>query len=604
LLAAGRPAHYPAPIGAVVRSSLDRLRVANRHAAAAAELFAALAPGSVPLTLLSNGLAGEAPGELSAVLRNGVQRGQVVALLTRFGLVRLHDEERLEVEPVLRLALRDVLPPDALDEAHRTAHAVLAAADPGWPDDAFAADMHRELGVHVWPAGLIDSPLRPAREALYHQIRYRFLIGDYREACELAEGAVERWRSETFLGPDDPLVLQATRQWANALRARGQYEKAWSLTSDGLSRLRSHPDYGDDHPQTLEMRSSHAADLRIAGEYQRALDAAGDIYERYRNRFGEEDGQTIASRHNLAVSHRLLGAFAVAKDYDEVTLRQHRERRGDTDWRTTLSVNALGEDLYGLGRYPDVRTLLTGTVEGRTPSSEPLDLGLLLAARTAALARRGLGEVQAARQQLAEHYRRCGRLFGEEHEWTLSARMSYANTLLQDGDLEGAHRHAEAVSADYRRILGPRNPLSLVASVNLAAVLRRKGDHGQARGLDAVASEALRDVLGLMHPFTVAAMIGLASDYAGTSRSASAVAISARAHDAASNARGDSHPDTLVAAANLILDQAATGYGGTASRLRRELLTRIEQTLGTAHPMIEAVHEQVRIECPVEPPSA
>jgi tetratricopeptide (TPR) repeat protein len=604
LLATGRPRHYPAPYGETLRSVLALLREANRSAAAAAELFAALAPGSIPLSLFSKGLAGDAPDPDLAVLRNPMKRGQIIKQLTRFGLIRLNDEQqRLEVEPVLRLMLRGVLPGDALDRAHQSAHAVLAAADPGLPDDIASVDLHREIAVHVRAAELVESPLRPARMTVYHQIRYRFLSGDYHEASTLAGDAVERWRAETALGPDDPLVLRATRQWANALRARGRYEQAWTLTSDGLSRLRSNPDYGDDHRQTLDMRSSHASDLRFAGEYQKALDTATDIYERYRSQ-RDAEARITSTRHNRAICHRLMGEFHVAEDLDRESLAQNQRTRGGTNWRTMLSIHALGEDLYGQGRYREVVTLLSGVGANHGRDPDPFGLGVLLTTRTLALAQRGLGDVATARAQLEAHYERCVRLFGADHDHTLSARMSYATTLLLAGELGDAHRHAAAVNADYRKKLGPRNPLTLVSVVNLAAVLRQSGDLGQARSLDAVASEALRDVLGVRHPYTIAAMVGLAGDYAGTARPNSAVQISGRAYGAAKVGRGEDHPDTLVAATGHIIDLAATGSAGAAESLRQLVLEQVRNKLGPEHPLLTAIDEQTRIECPVEPPSS
>jgi hypothetical protein len=321
-------------------------------AAMAYELFAVLAPGSVSLALFSHGLAGENQGPLSAALRDPVRRSRIIVQMRRFGVVRLHgDTERIEVEPIVRLILRTILRPAALARAHHNAHAVLAAADPGWPDDVNPSDMHREIALHVGPAGLVHSRLGPAQQTVYHQIRFHYLIGHYARANDLAESAVTKWREETFLGPDNPRVLQATRQWANTLRALGRYDRARDLTADGLSRLRSHHDYGDDHAHTLGMSNNHAADLRIAGEYRRALEVSTEIYQNYQTRYGDQDGRTTTSRHNLAVSQRLLGSFGAAEVNDRMTLQQHRDLRGTDDWRTVLSVNALGEDLQGLGRH-------------------------------------------------------------------------------------------------------------------------------------------------------------------------------------------------------------------------------------------------------------
>jgi tetratricopeptide (TPR) repeat protein len=429
LTVVGRPVDYPQTFADVLRVVLDRLRQQRVPAAAAFELFAVLGPGSVSLALFAHGLAGQNQGALSAALRDGMQRGRIVLQLRRVGVVRLQDDaRRLQIEPMVRLTLRAILDRDALESARRHVHAVLAAADPGWPDDV-GTDMHREIAAHVHPAELVHSRLGPAQETVHRQIRFHYLVGQYADANRLAQQAVMAWREETFLGPDATLVLQATRQWANALRALGRYDQARDLTADGLSRLRSHHDYGDDHPHTFGMSNNHAADLRIAGEYQRALEVCTEIYDNYKTRYGGEDGRTATSRHNLAVSQRLLGSFALAEVNDRLTLQQRRDQRGNEDWRTVLAVNALGEDLYGQGRYHEALRLLRENPAEGAPASEPLDRGRLLAERTVALAHRGLGDVAEALAILNGHYMKCTHLFGPEHEYTLVARMSYANTL-------------------------------------------------------------------------------------------------------------------------------------------------------------------------------
>ena len=86
--------------------------------------------------------------------------------------------------------------------------------------------MLREMSAHVVPAGLVRSGSETARRAVLHQIRYRYLTGDLEGACSLGQAAVTTWRDEPMLGPGHELVLLATREWANALRAVGQYEQS------------------------------------------------------------------------------------------------------------------------------------------------------------------------------------------------------------------------------------------------------------------------------------------------------------------------------------------------------------------------------------------
>jgi tetratricopeptide (TPR) repeat protein len=604
LMSHGQPAHYPQTVSATLKVALSRLAEANPAAAVATELFASFGSAPVSVSMLYRGLAGRAPEQTHGTLNNQVQLRRALADICRYGLARLNNEnQHIEVPPMVRLALRDILKPEAFEDAQQVVHEILAAADPGEPDDLLSSELHSEIAAHVLPTDLVRSRLVAGQRAVYHQIRYRYLIGEYLDACSLGEAAVTIWGGERFLGPDHLLVLRATQQWANALRALGRYEQARTLTSDALSRLRADPDFGDDHPHTLTMSDSHAADLRITGEYRRALEVAEDTYRRCVERYGEADGRTTMSQHNLAVSLRLVGDFTGAEAADRAALARNTRQRGKDDWRTLLSINALAEDLYGLGRYGEALSLQPQRTESTRPALRPVDRGVLLAERTVALARRALGERAEALELLRRHYETCAALFGADHEYTLAARTSYANTLHQNGETSQAYQHIEAAAAAYRTIFGTRNPLTLATEVNLAVTLRGAGERRRARQTDAVASETLRDTVGDDHPFTIAAMINLATDYALNGSHPVARALSERAYARAKAVRGPDHPDTIVAAANLVIDLTATGAPGAAATLRGEVLAALWRTLGQEHRMAQDIASGVRIECAIEPPS-
>ena len=140
------------------------------------------------------------------------------------------------------------------------------------------------------------------------------------------------------------------------------------------------------------MATSHAADLayrrgatpRRCGSPRRPTSATwgGE---------GETDRRTAASHHNVAVSLRLVGDFARAEVVDRDQLRRQRQLHGEEHLSTLLSVNALAEDLYGLGRYREALELpqpCPTCADGSTRTHQ----GVLLAGRTVALADRALGE--------------------------------------------------------------------------------------------------------------------------------------------------------------------------------------------------------------------
>jgi hypothetical protein len=605
LFADAPSSHYPQSVGASLRLALERLTAANPMAAMVFELFAWLGPEPVSVWLLRAGRSGGVSPALARALHNPVQLNKAVVAICQLGLARLHhDSQRIEVQPVTRLALLDALGDDASERARRNVQEILTAADPGWPDDLPSWDMYREMAAHILPAGLVESRVGHAQHAVLHQIRYRYLVGEFEDAGRLARAAVTAWGEDDFLGPDNALVWRATRELANSLRALGQHEEARRFMVDLTERLRANAEYGEDHEETLATATGLAGDLRIAGEYREALRTDEDAQRRYLAQWGGADQRTIDSGRSLAASLRLNGDFAGAAAIDSRVLDHVRTTRGDRHRAVQGWVNALAEDLYGLGRYSEVVELQQHQREagGRlAPIRE-----LLLADRMVALARGGLGELGDAEGALRMNYHSCVESLGDDHEFTLAATVSYANVLRQRNLVDEAHVHAtDAVSA-YRRTFGPLNPLTLAAEVNLAAILRASGERNRARQADTAAHEVLRASVGERHPFFIAVTANLASDHALLGDHEGALMLAEQAYALALEVRGPTHPDTLAVAANLVIDRRAVGDGdgdGDTEHLLGEVLGTLRRTLGTAHPTVFLVASGLRVDLVIEPPS-
>jgi tetratricopeptide (TPR) repeat protein len=603
LLSSGQPSHYPYSVAASMQLATTRLRSAYPPAMLVLELFAWFGPEPVSILLLRAGRAANVPAALARALRDPIQLRKAIGEMCRYGLVRLDaDGQRVEIQQLTRIALRDGLDPETQQRARQNVHEILAAADPGLPDDLPSWEMHREMAAHVLPAELVRSTMDAAQRAVVHQIRYRCLIGDFENACVLGEAAVTAWREPAFLGPDHELVLLATRQWANALRACGGYEQSRRLTEDAMRRLEADADFGNDHPQTLSMASGFAADLRIAGEYDRALRLSEETYQRYAAVLDDNDRHRLASHHNLAVSLRLAGRFSDALTVDEEDLDRARTVHGEDHLTTLQAVNSVAEDLYGLGRYREVLQRQLPYLE-RARQLHSADRVLLLGERTVALAMRGLGQLAESVDSLREHYHSCIESFGPDHEYALAATMSYANALRQRGRAAEAYGHAaDAVNA-YRRMFGVRNPLTLAAEINLAAIRRAHGELSGARHADSVALEALREVVGDRHPYTIAAIVNLATDLAWAGDRFGALALSEQARDLAIAVRGPHHPDALAATANLAIDRQATGAPDEADLLLTDVLASLRRTYGPEHPIVTQVARGLRVDVEVEPSS-
>lgn len=585
--------------------ALDRLEAKSSEALHLLETLACLAPAPISKELLGRGVGGPANPALDGMPHGEMALNKAIAELRRHGLARLADEGRLvEMLPLVRLVQRRALSGAEAARARGRAHALLAAADPGWPDDQQGrmVDIYQQIGEHVEATGLVSSPDLRARQAVYHQVRFRYLAGDHAGACDLGERAYHAWRAGNDPSVDDYLLLRTSQEWANALRAVGRYETAGELTRGAMSQLRVDPSYGESHPYTLAMAGSRAADLRIAGDYRRALEFDQETFGLCRAAYGDDHPRTTMSRHNLAISLRLNGAFEQAETVDRITLVQHRDQFGAGNWRTLLSVNALAEDLNGQGRYQDVLDEVEPMlVSVDMPQRTRMGRGLVLAPRALALARRGIGLVAEALEMLQSSYAECVTLFGERHEYPIALRMTLANTLHLLGRTAEAAEEARQVFESYSRLFGPRNPLTLAADINRANMLRAQGDHASAMRIDGASSETLLDMVGRNHPFSVAAAVNLASDYARDGHP-NRLTASRRAFELAQRVypRLD-HPDVIAAELNLTADLATAGVS-TAGTRQAQVLQRLEARYGPDHPIVAAVARGERVDCVLEPP--
>jgi hypothetical protein len=599
------PKPYPPSVSASVEYAVRTFEENDQVAMLVLELFAWLGSEPVSVALLRQGRAGDpsvvTPALLRA-LRSPVDVRKALRAIQQMGLARLRADQRVEVQPTTRLALRDVLSAAALERARRNTHQILAASGLAVPDDVASSGMHREIAPHVVPADLIGSTATAVLRTVYHQVRYRYLVGDYAAACSLASSAVTAWKSNPALGPSHELVWRTIHEWANGLREQGQYLRAQKLTEDAMARLRADPRFGRDHQLTLSICSSHGSDLRIAGEYRLAYELDLDTYQRCVHQVGRSHPRAATSRHNLAVSLRHVGDFAGAEAADRTTLHYHLGEHGSDDWRTLLSLNALGEDLCGLARYAEVLSLRTHRSVTTRRRPGPLDRGALLLRRTTALACRGVGQLDAAVDMARDHYEECGVVLGPDHQYTLAASMTYANTLRLVGRPGEAFDYATDAVLAYARTFGPRNPLTRVAEVSLAAILRARGDLVHAREADAAARDGLHAALGERHPFTIAATAGLASDYALEGDARLAVRESEHAYGAALDAFGPTHPGTVAIASNLALDRAAVGDRAGSDALGVEILAALGEERG-GQSLGRAIERGRRAEYTIEPPS-
>ncbi|WP_291417330.1 FxSxx-COOH system tetratricopeptide repeat protein [Actinophytocola sp.] len=592
-----RVAHYPATVIGFLHVAFERLAEAAPAAAQLLELFAWVSAEPLSLTLLRSGRQGAVSAPLRDALRHAPTLNSAVRQLRRHGLVTVIGDApvRIQVHRVFQQVLKDWLGETRLARGRANVQAILAAANPGEPDDSRFWGHYAEVGPHVDAADLATAGEFEARRVALDQVRYLYRIGHYTNsralAMRLAAADTRGSRSEA----DHHVFVLARHHLGNASRMLGDYAAASRVTREALEYLGDHPEFGPQFEYIADLDKNRAVDLRIAGAYTNALTVdEASLHRQLRNDVDDQD-KVRTIRNNIAVSLRLLGRFGEAHDTDQEIVAQWADARGARDPRTLFARSNLARDLYGLGRYADALTEVRALLPVYRDVVGPHHHGVLLAARTEVMASRKLGD-HASALRLAEQNRRDLTIWlGPSHEYPLAAGISLSNARLATGDLGTATVETRQLYDDCERLFGAEHPMTLAVLVNFASVHRALGDVHGARRRDELATGELRRVLGENHPYTLCANHNLAVDLAllGQAARASTEAESVLTRSRAT--RGDTHPDTLAAAVNVALV-------GSDQKGLDDALAAWESGLGGEHPEALAARAGRWVPCDIEPP--
>jgi tetratricopeptide (TPR) repeat protein len=613
LLDEGKPANYPLTVAAFVALALEKLRETAEAAAQLFALFAYLGGEPIRQSLLRYGSSAEGLTEpLRGVLLSPIQTSRTLRDLSRFGLAKVDPTQRVQVHRLVQRVLRDTLNAEQRAETLRNAQNLLAAANPGDPDDIGEWERQREMGPHMEPADMIRARNPEARQAVIHHARYLYLSGDYENSRYLSRLAADAWQQEDWdirLGPDGEFTLLAWAQVANATRTLGDSRSAATIINQTYPRFLASPELGPEHEFTLITGNQVGADLRIAGRYSEALEFDSDNVTRHVDVFGQRQTYTLRAQGNLAVDYRLIGRFAEALAVDS-EIADHWEDAGGIRARAILSYTNIARDYYGLGAYNAAIEVLERWRGAQTNLLGPGHSQVLLAERTYAIALRKAGRLDEATDVMRENHQRTLARFGPNHEYSVAATMSYANLLRQANDpIEALVKVSEALER-YRADFSDDHPLTLVAQVNEAIARRAAGEFDTARALSEHCFQDLARALNPDHPYTICAGTSLATDYAVAGRhdearnlSETMVARSRASYAGGEFARdGAEHPYLLARAINLSYDMKTTGDAEQAERLYRDSLDGMRRALGADHPEVRAAQRRERLEGDIEPP--
>jgi tetratricopeptide (TPR) repeat protein len=405
----GRPGGYPMSLAAATELTAQRLAEKDPAAAELATLCAFLAPEPIPLDMITSAAA-ELPAALASRAADPVDWATTLAQFSRGALARI-GQGTLQMHRLTQAILRDSLTAAQAVEMRARTEAILAASDPGKPDDLATWPRWAEVMPHLLAADLAGGN-RALRATAGDVCWYLLTRGNARSGYDLASRLYRRWRDG--LGADDPDTLMAAHYRAWALADLGDYAAARELDEDTLERRRRVLTV--DHHSTLTTASNLVASLGQLGQLAAAKELAEDTLDRRRRVLGEDDPDTLVSASNLADVLRELGEAQAARALDEDTLARRRRVLGENHHSTLVSASNLAADLRDLGQLEQARHLGEDALRGlRRVLGEDHPLTLACASDLAATLR-ALGETRAARDLEDDSQARLRRVQGEDDQ--------------------------------------------------------------------------------------------------------------------------------------------------------------------------------------------
>ena len=597
------PSDYPVPVAAAWSLSVTRLRTQTPDAMELLQCCAFFGAAPVPLELLERGrYVLDSP--LRDTLNDPILLGRSIRALGRYALVKIDNNRRtLEVHRIIQRLIGDELDKDTRFRLRHEVHMLLAAADPGDPDDIENWPKYSDLLAHVGPSEVVTCRQAEARRLAQNIVRYLYITGNYSSALSSADKALKQWTADS--GEEDPYILIMTRLKIQVLQALARYEDAYELSRTTLDRMRVV--LGDDHEETLILMNCHCIDLWARGEFAESLKFTAGSLERHLAVFGPDHPRTFAAMNNYAEDLQLNSSYMAARKLHEQIYEEKLVVYGRDDHpRVLFTLGALGRTTMAEGHYADALEIAERAYGGFLGQVREHVLAdshpwVLQQAVDLSMTRRAVGAFADAVALAEDAYDRYQRAyFGADHPRTLAAAASLGNAQRLAGDLQSAAKLLEDTSQRYRAVFGPDHPYVLGCTVNLAVTRRRLGDAESARGLLEDAAEGLHRRLGPQHHHTLLCAVDLATTLAELGDVEQAVQRGEGALPNLTVLLGADHPHTLACSANLALDLKAIGQQQRAAELTAETIKRYRRALSDDHPDVKAAAAGQRLDLGVE----
>ncbi|HEU5332404.1 MAG TPA: FxSxx-COOH system tetratricopeptide repeat protein [Actinocrinis sp.] len=589
---------YELPVAAAWSVALDRLQEENLPALRLLQVCSFFAPEPISRELFTSPRMYPTVPELDEALQNPSRLSRIFRDIQRYGLARIdHRSNTIQLHRLVKSVLISGMEEPRRGAIEHGAHVLLAGGNPGAPDKRAQWPRFQELAPHVAVSRMITCEDSWARELVLHVIEFYFHRGDFASSRDLAEQAVNEWR--TSLGRDHLQTLRAGKWLGFVQRSLGAFAAAREINQDCLDQYQS--TLGADDEGTIDAMSVVAADLRMAGEFNQARELDFDAFRRARRALGEDEPTTLKAAHSLGVSLRLTGDFRTARQLDGDTYRRRVATLGEEHPETLLTLNGLTLDHRECGAYLKAHEWQESLYERYQTLFGPSHPTTISAGRNLAVARRRSGDHENARKLAEEILRRYRQRFGPDNPETIAAALIYAVDLRESGALEQAQELGEQTVEQYRTVLGDEHPYTLYARTNLAIVLRLRGLADESHGHNSAVLAQLGRQLGATHILTLTCSVNLASDLSVLGEHQSAYDLDRTTVEHSREVLGRDHPSTLAASLNLSFDLRALNRREESTRIFEETLGTYRMVLGADHPAIAAAVDSARANCDVDP---
>lgn len=593
LLSENQPSGYPVPVTESWEASIERLRVEVPSALDLLHCCAFFGTDPIPLESIER-VRYLTESSLYTTLLDPIVRSRAIAALGRTALARVNSAQRtIHVHRLVQGIVRDRLGVEDAVRSRHDVHLLLAAADPGDPDDFDNWPRYHELRSHMMASDMVSCRSPTVRQLVLNMVRYLRVVGEPEHADALADKALERWPATEAEDTDaDALAmnLAINRCKVDALQALGKYTEAFELCRRTLARMHQmRPALGDEHPESVILGRSMGAELRVRGRFTEALAADRASLGVHLRVFDRDHPQTFMAVNNLAVDLALTGQYKEAIREDENVYRDCLTFYGRGSHPAVLFFrNAMARSMRQDGRY---RAALASAQAVRDGYMSVIERGILSADHPWVLA--NAGDLAAARRDAghatsealaSDVHNRCWRVFGVDHPQTLAVAVTLGTARRSAGRVNEAVETLTEAARRYAHRLGPDHPFTYACTASLAGAHRQSGDPERALALLDLALPGLRGTVGDDHHYTLGAVLTRGNARADLGDLDGAEADGQEALRGLRQVLGPDHPHTLACVGDVGLTLSGLGREDEAAAMRADALPRLQRALGEQHP--------------------